>query len=140
MKSLEKLKELFPLLEAIKNDGFDDDLVLSEPNKDENDYYICFEQIIILWIEEKYVLRCLYDSFKNLEFQTKEEVLAFYEAYLDYGDVTPRGETGKEKTNLEIASNAGIIARLTSFLEDMQPDFDKCMAKNQVSCKLSKTA
>ena len=53
-------KELLELFNELKNlDNQDDDLDISEPNQDDDQEYICFEQNIILYKDGVFDISCL---------------------------------------------------------------------------------
>lgn len=76
----EQLQELYDFLE-LNYSGTADDLIISEPNRDEEVDYICCDQKIIHYKNEVFHITDLYDAHPCFEFKTKEEVLAFYEGY-----------------------------------------------------------
>ncbi len=81
-----KMKELYELINSTHSlmlELIHDDFDISPPNEDEDDWYICLEQKIIRWDEDRYTITCLYNSHKTLFFKTADEVVSFYFGYCD---------------------------------------------------------
>ena len=86
--SKQKTKEVYDFFISKEYKYPIDDLSFSEPNEDENDYYVCCEQKIIRWNADlgKFTIACLYNSFETICLSTKEEIYSFFMGYKD-GDI-----------------------------------------------------
>ena len=127
----DKLKPLYELL--LKAENIMDDRAFDETGEQDFDEpYICFDQVIIFWRNGRYVLCDIYDSFKNIQFETAEEVVSFFEGYSS-GDTIWNSEDGK-KTGLiptEKAQNVGIYLHCMATISMTKKYYEAVISESQ---------
>jgi len=94
-----QLQDLYDYLKANYEPLTEGDLSISGPDKDEPTDYICCDQKIITLTDSGFRIADLYDSHPTLIFETKEQVLSFYEGwarptfYVDFIDENKSAES-----------------------------------------------
>jgi hypothetical protein len=79
----QELQELYEYLQLNYQPLFENDLSIHEPDKDEKTDYVCCDQKIITFVDNKFNICDLYDSHPCVRFKTKEEVLSFYSGCIE---------------------------------------------------------
>ena len=130
----QKLQELFEILKHERNSLDDLDFSISEDNDDDENCYICFEQKIIHWTGENFIISCLYNTHKTLQYKTKEEVYNFFLSYNDSyvdskGDFKPNS---MKPTDEENAFNDGAVLYCMDFLKRFPNQLEKSYSKTQI--------
>ena len=94
-----QLQDLYDYLQANYEPLTEGDLSISGPNDDEPTDYICCDQKIVIFKNNGFQIADLYDSHPTLFFETKEQVLSFYEGwsrptfYVDFIDEKKSAES-----------------------------------------------
>jgi hypothetical protein len=113
----DKLQALYEKLKHLEN--HDEDLEISEPNQDDNEAFICFEQEIIHYNDGYFDISSLYNEHPTFKFESIEEVLAFFNGF----DIVLNGGFKIDLQNedkLIVAYNLGYYTLHLSQIENYQ--------------------
>jgi hypothetical protein len=115
-------KELLELFNELKNlDNQDDDLDISEPNQDDDQEYICFEQNIIHYNDGVFDISCLYNLHPTFKFKTIKEVIAFFLGYSNEESGFKIWADGKDDMDIEEnAYNIGYYALCLTYIKKLE--------------------
>ncbi len=127
-----ELEQLFKKLEENKHLFCMDDLVISEPNEDEDDWYICCEQKIIRFEQGVFFISCLYDSHKTLEFASIDEVVALYDGMeAGVAMLANAPEKGKEVSAVQKAFNVGLYLDVEANYAVLKSSYEDAISKKR---------
>ncbi len=128
------LKELYEVLDKVRELNDIDDYNYNEANDDDEHEYICCDQKIIHYVDDCYDISCLYNQHPTYKFDTIEEVVSFFEgcweSFLIFKDNDSKANTAfnlglyTEKINLLIFWFNRDIEKYKEFLFEKQYDWN----------------